>query len=159
MARKPAVLVVDDEKEYANEIAEVLRETGNYEVLTAYSGKEAIKIIEEKNRGLIQPDRVKLVLLDIRMPDLTGVETLQKILRIDQNIRAIMVTAYDEDDYWIDSVFLSGAIAYILKPYERDDLLHKLEEHFKGKTNVIRSQTMEGYILDRNRKAVDPDAS
>jgi len=150
---KPAVLVVDDDVDIADDIAAVLERTGKYNVLKANSGHEAIKIIEEKNQGIFNPDRVKLILLDIRMPDLDGIETLQRIHQIDENIRAIMVTAYDVDEYWIDSVFIYGAIAYILKPHRADDLLHKIEEHFKGRAKVLRTQTMHEYILGRNKRS------
>jgi len=149
---KPAVLVVDDDAGVADDIAGILERTGRYHVLKAYSGQEAVRIIEEKNKGILKPDRVKLILLDIRMPDLDGIATLQKIHQIDESVRAIMVTAYDLDEYWIDSVFIYGAIAYILKPHKKDDLLEKIEEHFKGRANVLRTQTMYDYISNRNKR-------
>jgi two-component system response regulator DegU len=154
MAEKPAILVVDDDVDVADDIAEILEKTGKYQVFKAHSGQEAIKIIDEKNKGLIKLDRVKLVLLDIRMPDLNGIETLRKINDIDEDVRAIMVTAYDVDDYWINSVFVNGAIAYILKPYKEDDMLQKIEQHFKGRANVLHTQAMYEYIADRNEKDV-----
>jgi len=153
-ARKPSVLVVDDDVNIANDIAETLETTGKYHVLKANSGADAMKIVEDHNKGLFKTDRVKLVLLDIRMPDINGIETLTKLHEIDENICAIMVTAYDTDDYWIESVFVSGAIAYIIKPYKEDDLLHKIEQYFKNMASVMKTQTMLEYIQDRNKKGL-----
>ena len=146
------ILVVDDDKDVADDIADILEETGKYHVLKAYSGEQALKIIEKENNGLFKLNKIKLVLLDIRMPELDGIGTLSKMLNIDEDIRAIMVTAYDIDDYWIDSVFLDGAIAYILKPYKKDDVLHKIEQFYKGRANVLKTQAMLQYTQSRNKK-------
>ena len=152
MPNKPAVLVVDDDKKVTDDIAEILELSGKYHVLKAYSGKEALETVEHHNKGLLKLDRIKLVLLDIRMPDIDGIETLKKLHEIDENLRAFMVTAYDVDDYWIDSVFVFGAIAYIIKPFKDDDLLAKMENYFKGKAEVLKTQTMCDYIGDRNQE-------
>lgn len=146
MTNKPAVLVVDDDRDVADDIADILEETGKYHVFKAYSGAEAIKLVREKNGRFFSREKIKLMMLDIRMPELDGIETLKKVQSIDEEIRAIMVTAYNTDEYQIDSIFVGGAVAYILKPYKRDDLINKLELFFKGLGKVMRTQAMHDYL-------------
>ncbi|MBI5078854.1 response regulator [Candidatus Saganbacteria bacterium] len=158
MAR-PAVLVVDDEKEIADEIAELLGKEGKYEVVKAYSGKEALKVVEKKNKGLFKSGKIKLVLMDIKMPDLDGVETLSRMLEIDKDLHAVMVTAYDEDNYWIDSIFLGKAVGYILKPFKNEDLLSKVDDFFRGKADALKTASAREYILSRNKEGVKESLS
>ncbi|MBU0573876.1 MAG: response regulator [Candidatus Margulisbacteria bacterium] len=148
--QKPMVLVCDDEKEIVESIAGTLEETGKYKVLKAFSGEEALKKIEEHNKGVFKKDKIKLVLMDIRMPDIDGIDTMTKIHDIDKDVRALMVTAYDEDNYWIDSVFLGYAIAYIIKPFKENQLLEKVEDYFRGKANVLKTQAMAEFINRKN---------
>ncbi|MDP3804041.1 MAG: response regulator [Candidatus Omnitrophota bacterium] len=79
----------------------------NYEVLNAMSGKEAIEIVKK--------ERPRLVLLDINMSGMSGIEALKKIKEIDKNIVVIMVTGVKDDDV-INEALSAGADDYITKP-------------------------------------------
>jgi len=102
------VLVVDDEPEAVELLVEFLSSKG-YEVLTATSGEEALRRVRE--------DRPHLVLLDIRMPKMSGLEVLQRIREIDAEMGIIMVTAVNEEDVGRQALEL-GAFDYIVKPLD-----------------------------------------
>lgn len=102
------VLVVDDEPEAVELLVEFLSSKG-YEVLTAGGGEEALQRVKE--------DRPHLVLLDIRMPKMNGIEVLRRIREIDAEMGVIMVTAVNEEDMGRKALEL-GAFDYIVKPLD-----------------------------------------
>jgi DNA-binding NtrC family response regulator len=106
------VLVVDDETAVADAYAAQL-ET-RYDVRTAYGGEEAFEIVDES---------VDVVLLDRRMPDLTGDEVLDRIREQDIGCRVVMVTAVDPDFDILDMPFED----YLCKPVDRSDLTDAIE--------------------------------
>ena len=108
----PIVLVVDDESDVADAYAAQLE--GEYSVLTAYSGQDALETIDES---------VDVVLLDRRMPGLSGDDVLERIRDRDLNCRVAMVTAVDPDFDIIEMPF----DAYITKPVSREDLFATIE--------------------------------
>ena len=113
MSPDPAtVLVVDDEPDVADAYAAQL-ET-EFIVSTAYSGQEALDKIDAS---------VDVVLLDRRMPGISGDEVLEKIRERDLNCRVAMVTAVDPDFDIIDMPFDD----YIIKPVSRDDLFETID--------------------------------
>lgn len=105
------VLVVDDEPDVADAYAAQL-ET-EFIVSTAYGGQEALDKIDEA---------VDVVLLDRRMPGISGDEVLEKIRERDLNVRVAMVTAVDPDFDIIDMPFDD----YVIKPVSRDDLFETI---------------------------------
>jgi DNA-binding response OmpR family regulator len=104
---EPTILVVDDEPDVADAYAAQLRE--QYTVRTAYSGQAALESIEEA---------VTIVLLDRRMPGLSGDDVLERIREQDIDARIAMVTAVDPDFDIIEMPFDD----YLTKPVSRDDL-------------------------------------
>ena len=106
------VLVVDDELEVRQVLREFLSSRG-YDVSTASGGAEAVALVET-----IKPD---LVLLDVAMPDMDGVETLKRIVAIEPALAVIMVTA--NADIGVTSKLLAlGAVDYVPKPFDLDYL-------------------------------------
>jgi len=106
------VLVVDDEPEVRQVLLEFLSSRG-YDVTIASGGAEAVAIV-----GTIKPD---LVLLDVAMPDMDGVETLKRIVAIEPALAVIMVTA--NADIGITSKLLAlGTVDYVPKPFDLDYL-------------------------------------
>ena len=102
------VLVVDDTPEAVELLVEFLSSKG-YEVLTATSGEEALRRVKE--------DRPHLVLLDIHMPKMDGMEVLRRIREIDPEMGVIMATAVNEEDVGRKALEL-GAFDYIVKPLD-----------------------------------------
>ena len=106
------VLVVDDEPEVRQVLHEFLSSRG-YDVTTASGGAEAIAMVEA-----VKPD---LVLLDVAMPDMDGVETLRRIVAIEPALAVIMVTA-NADISTTSKLLALGAVDYVPKPVDLDYL-------------------------------------
>ena len=107
------VLIVDDEKNYPLILSEVLNEEG-YETLTANSGKEALEKLKKSD--------VDLVLTDMKMPSMDGIELLEKIKAVDPQLPVIMMTAYGTVEKAVEAM-QKGAYNYILKPFDNDSLV------------------------------------
>ncbi len=110
------ILVVDDEDAIRELIAEELKEEG-YQVLTVNNARDALKIVEE------QP--LDLVILDIRMPGMTGLEALPRILGLKEHIKVILNTAYSA---YKESFMSWAADAYIVKSSDLTELKDKIKE-------------------------------
>lgn len=109
------VLVVDDEPEVREVLQEFLLSRG-YDVVVAASGAEALAAFD-----VPAPDRPDLVLLDVAMPGMDGVETLHRMAKVDPLVPVIMVSANTDID--VTSKLLSlGAVDYIPKPFDLEYL-------------------------------------
>jgi two-component system, NtrC family, response regulator PilR len=135
--RRPArILVVDDERSMRELLAIVLRREG-YEVLLADSGRAAIDALEH--------EPVDILISDIKMPDLSGVEVLRAAKRIDQDILGIMITAFASTDTAVEAMRL-GACDYLSKPFDVDLLKMKVREKIENRRlrqeNVLLKRTL-----------------
>ena len=108
------ILIVDDDKSICMLIKSILSVEKNYEVTTTSSGEACLKYIREQ-----MPD---LVLLDIQMPGIDGIETLKRIKEYDSRIPVVMMSAHGTIEKAVKSMKL-GAYDFISKPLERDRLL------------------------------------
>jgi DNA-binding response OmpR family regulator len=106
------MVIVDDEQEVLDELAEVFGEYG-YEIDTATGGEEALRKVKEK--------RPHVMLLDIRMPGMDGIEVLRRAREADPSLGVIMVTAVMEENLAKEAMTL-GAFDYITKPIDLDYL-------------------------------------
>ncbi len=102
------VLVVDDEAEAVELLREFLSAKG-YEVITASDGDEALRKVKE--------ERPHLILLDIQMPRMDGLEVLRRLREIDKEVSVIMVTGVNEQEIARKAMEL-GAFDYIVKPLD-----------------------------------------
>ena len=102
------VLIVDDEPDFCDALRDFPRSKG-FEVAIALSGEEALPAYMQE-----KPD---VVLLDIQMPGMDGLETLQELKVLDQGANVIMVTAI-EDDEIVMRAMAEGALDYIIKPVD-----------------------------------------
>ncbi len=118
------ILVVDDDKEIVKAI-EIYLAKENYEILKAYTGKEAIEIIK------LNSD-IKLVLMDIMMPELDGIEAT-KIIREEYSIPIIMLSAKSEDYDKIEGLN-KGADDYITKPFNPLELIARVNSQVRRYT-------------------------
>jgi DNA-binding NtrC family response regulator len=110
--RKTRILVVDDEQLIRWSIEQNLKKQG-YDVTTAENGEDALKLVREE-----PPD---LILLDIQMPGISGLEVLEKVKEIDEDIVVIMVTAQGGLETAVNAMRL-GAYDYINKPFNFDEM-------------------------------------
>ena len=114
--RRFSILVVDDEEHILNFLSVKLKSAG-YDVLTAPNGLQALDIVRSK-----EPD---LVVLDLLMPHMDGLETLKKIRTL-STAPVIILTAKDEDEDKIRGLRL-GADDYLTKPFNPDELVARIE--------------------------------
>src|SRR2546423_7811219 len=134
--RPPRILVVDDERSMRELLAIVLRREG-YEVLLAEKGGSAIDLLER--------EPVDLLISDIKMPDLTGVDVLRAAKRIDPDILGIMITAFASTETAVEAMRL-GACDYLSKPFDVDVLKMKVREKLESRQlrqeNVLLKRTL-----------------
>jgi nitrogen regulation protein NR(I) len=107
------ILIIDDDDQLRKSFERLLREEG-YAVESAASGEAGLKIV-----GSQTPD---LVIVDIRLPGMNGLETFKRIHEIESKLPVIMMTAYGTTENAIEATKL-GAFDYILKPFEIPDML------------------------------------
>ncbi|MBU1565177.1 MAG: response regulator [Proteobacteria bacterium] len=118
------VLVVDNEIEFASTLTTRLQ-LRKIEAASAFSGSEALAAIP-----LFMPD---VLILDLQMPDMTGIEVLTQVKAIDPTIEVILLTGHGSFDAGITSMEL-GAFDYIIKPVDLTSLLEKIAEAYSKKS-------------------------
>jgi len=119
---KPRILVVDDEPSMRDMLRIVLRRDG-YDVAVAANGAEAIDFLAR--------ERVDLLLSDIRMPDVGGVEVLRAAKEANRDLIAFMMTAFASTDSAVEAMRL-GAVDYFTKPFSMDELRLKVRQHLEA---------------------------
>ena len=134
------VLVVDDSVSVRLVLQRILEEVG-YGVVTAANGQEALDKMSQLNAGV--------VLLDIRMPGMSGMEVMQQITTNWPETCVIMVTGVDDTQTAVEVMKL-GAYDYITKPFKRDDVAQKVQEA----VSKWRHQLQEKRQLLQRKKSV-----
>jgi two-component system response regulator AtoC len=140
---KPFILIVDDEKLLLHSLKTALSR-GGYQALTAASGEEALESFRENN-----PD---IILLDVKLPDMDGMQVLKKIKAVDGNVPVIIMTAFSGIKGAVEAIKL-GAYDYIAKPFDIDELKFVLARSLASQkavaeVNKIRSTRKERYSFD-----------
>ena len=119
---KPRILIVDDEPSMREMLRIVLRRDG-YDVTVAANGTQAIDILKR--------ERVDLLLSDIRMPDLSGVDVLRTAKDVNRDLIAFMMTAFASTDTAVEAMRL-GAADYFTKPFSMDEMRLKVRQHLEA---------------------------
>ncbi|MBW1916203.1 MAG: response regulator [Deltaproteobacteria bacterium] len=133
------IMIVDDETPFVETMAKRLEKRGLF-VLTAFSGQEALeKLAENKN--------LDLVLLDVKMPGMDGIETLREIKKMIPLAEVVMLTGHATVENAIKGMKL-GAFDYLMKPCDIDLLMKKVQE------GVDKKRNHEEKIKEANIKAV-----
>ncbi len=124
---KKRILAVDDDVIVLTRISTILR--NDYDLVTVNSGMRALRYLEQE-----QPD---LILLDIRMAQQDGIETLRKIRNMEEckDIPVIMLTGVENKDIVVESAKL-GICDYLLKPFSTTELLKRVRRVFEQEENV-----------------------
>jgi DNA-binding NtrC family response regulator len=124
MIRIPTrVLLVDDEKDFVEMLSLRLQEAGE-KVSAAYSGKECLEGLEAT--------QIDVVVLDIKMPGMDGIETLREIKKRFPLVEVILLTGHGSTETAVEGMKL-GAFDYLMKPADFDDLTAKLQAARKRK--------------------------
>ena len=124
------LLLVDDEKEILQTLTLTFK--NEYEIFTARSGLEALDILEKKD--------IALIISDQRMPDMTGVELLQKAITINPDTIRIILTGYTDTAALIEAINKGHIYQYVTKPWDRQDL------------KVLVKRALENYELIRENQ-------
>lgn len=121
MMSKPAILIVEDEQKLSR-VIQLELEYESYLTEVASDGKNALRLIEEK--------KWDLVLLDIMLPELSGLEVLRRVRRSNDDTPIILLTARDLVHDKVSGLDL-GANDYITKPFEIEELLARIRVHLR----------------------------
>ena len=125
------VLVVDDEQDFLDMIVKRLNQR-ELEVNGVTSGNAAIRIIKQ--------NPVDVVILDMRMPEMDGIETLQALKDIAPMVEVIVLTGYASMESAIQ-VMEMGAFDYLMKPIDMDDLEYKIQDAYQEK--ILKDSTVQ----------------
>jgi two-component system, OmpR family, response regulator len=117
------VMLVDDEKDFRETLCKRLKKR-KLDVVSAGGGREALAMLED--------NPVDVVVLDVRMPDMDGIETLKEIKKGMPSVEVIMLTAHADVQVAVEGME-SGAFDYLMKPMDIDELLYKLQDAYKRK--------------------------
>jgi len=120
------ILIVDDEIDVCDFVKHFFEER-NFRVFTALNGSDALRIVKK--------DKPQLVLLDMRMKGMDGIETLRDIRTVDKKVKVVMVTAISDKDK-MDEAAKLGAAKYITKPLVLEDLEATVIEYTKEGKNA-----------------------
>jgi two-component system response regulator AlgR len=135
------VLIVDDEKPARDRLRQLLQDFDEYEVVAeAGNGEEALRLAAESS-----PD---IVLLDIRMPGLDGIEAAHHLNKLESPPAIVFATAYDE--YAIDA-FDARAIGYVLKPVRRERLASALQQAARLAAGTLAEVAAASHMESRRK--------
>ena len=144
----PRVLLVDDHDLFRTGLRNLLEEEGVDVVGEAAAGDDALRYVRE-----LQPD---VVVMDLNMPGMTGVEATKKIIAYAPLTRVVVLTISDQDGDVMEAIF-AGACGYLLKDASVEDVMRGIQSAAIGESLI--SPTIAGKVLERVRAATaSPDA-
>ena len=103
------IIIVDDDKTIRMFLETFLKKKGFQNVKSFEKGQDALDVINK--------EPVRLVLLDVRLPDFDGVEVLRRIKKIDKNVAVILITGFPDEEKAKEAI-KEGAYDYIIKPFD-----------------------------------------
>jgi CheY-like chemotaxis protein/cytidylate kinase len=121
----PKILLVDDEREFVQTLSERLK-TRNLESSIAYDGEQALQMVEDE-----VPD---VIVLDLRMPGIDGIETLRRVKQSHPEVEVIILTGHGSDQEQAEAEDL-GAFAYLRKPVNVNELSQVMKKAYEGRRN------------------------
>jgi two-component system NtrC family response regulator len=148
------ILIVDDEKNYLTILSAVLEDEG-FEVLTALGGREALEVHKTSD--------LDLILTDMKMPGMDGIELLEHIKSVDPDIPVVMMTAHGTVDKAVEAM-QKGAYTYVLKPFDNERLIiyakkaismYQVVKENRRLRDAVESQYRFGNIIGKSKKMRD----
>ncbi|KPJ78508.1 MAG: Fis family transcriptional regulator [Deltaproteobacteria bacterium SG8_13] len=148
------VLIVDDEKNYPRILGAVLEDEG-FEILTANSGAQALEVLDASD--------IDLVLSDVKMPEMDGIDLLEKIKTRDPQLPVIMMTAHGTVDKAVEAME-KGAYSYLLKPFDNDRLIiyvnkaiavHRVIKENRRLRSAVSTRYSFGNIIGKSKPMLD----
>ena len=135
---KPSILSIDDEQDMLLLYKNLLK--NDYNLTLASKGSEAVKLTAEKHFDVI--------ILDVMMREMNGLEVLKRIKELDSSLEVIMVTASKEVKPAIDCL-KNGAFDYIIKPFEVEDLLSTIKKALERKKILMENLYLKQALAER----------
>ena len=126
------VMIVDDEVEFLETLTKRMKKR-KVDVIDVNSGEEALSALDR--------NQIDVVLLDVRMPDMDGIEALKEIKRRHPLTEVIMLTGHASLEVAVEGMEL-GAFDYLMKPVDIDDLLYRIEDAYKKK--MVKEKESDG---------------
>ncbi len=136
------ILIVDDEENMRKTLSEILSDEG-YDVDVAASGEEAI--------AMCQKGRFRVILMDVRMPGMNGVEAFRQIRRHQEGVRVILMSAYSINALK-EAALDEGAIAFLSKPLDLDRVVNLIAEVKETAILVVEQEEKTASLLCKNLK-------
>ncbi len=130
------ILVVDDEEDVRDTLKNVLKSM-NYNAFSAADGKEALEIIKN--------NKIDVVLSDLYMPEIDGIELLKRVREFDKNIIFLMITAHPTIETAVDAI-KKGAYDYLTKPFHIEEVRLKINRAIEKKGLMSSVRTANGFI-------------
>lgn len=137
--QKQDILIVEDERAQRKMLRDFLAKEGHM-VSVAENGDEAVSIVRGKS--------VDLVVMDFKMPGRNGLDVLKELKKINPELDVVMVTAYGTIETAVEAM-KAGAIDYITKPIELDELLLIIERASQRRVLIRENETLRRLIQDR----------
>lgn len=144
---QPSILIVEDEQKLSR-VLQLELNYENYRTEIAKDGRIALELLEEKEWDL--------VLLDIMLPELSGLEVLRRVRRVDKRTPIILLTAQDQVHDKVSGLDL-GANDYITKPFQIEELLARIRVHLRKSRTAFQATnqlTIGDLIVDVNKHEV-----
>jgi len=147
MARRPRILIVDDEPNMCRSLQIALSEDGRYEVTTTVSPNQALELL----RG-----RVDLLLADLSMPEMDGLTLLRAAKELSPDTQVVLMTAYSTVESAVDAM-KAGAFEYLIKPFSNDEVhlvvasalrMRRLERENRELRARVRDEALAGLLGD-----------
>ncbi len=136
----PKILIIDDEKSIRNTLKEILSYEG-YEVTEAQDGIEGLKFVEK--------DKFDIILSDIKMPKMDGIEVLEKLQEISPETPVVMISGHGNIDTAVEAI-RKGAFDYISKPLDLNRMLVTIRNAMDRSVLVKETKTLKKKIYKTN---------
>lgn len=128
MAQKETVLVIDDEPSVADALEVILSDSG-YQVVVGTSGRKALEELSKR--------RFDLAIIDVHLPDISGLDVLRHLRRSHTNVTVIIITAHYTPELAAEALSL-GAASVLAKPFSPSDLLTMIETATRARQQLPR---------------------
>ncbi len=138
----PRILLVDDDASLREVLTFALRDRG-HAVETAPDGRAALTVLESF--------RPEIVITDLKMPGLDGLEVLKRVLEVDSSIPVILLTAFGSIEDAVEAM-RRGAYSYLTKPYNREELLVTVDQAFERRRLLLENRTLRDRLREQTRQ-------
>ncbi|MCP4417367.1 MAG: response regulator [Chloroflexi bacterium] len=122
------ILVIDDEKPVREAVTDIM-EMHNIDVITAVNGQDGISLFTQRKKD------VQLVLLDMSMPGMNGIETLEELRQIDPDVHIILSSGYSQQQI-ANQVTVNSQVGFLPKPYDLNTLINKVWQYLPSSTSA-----------------------